>query len=175
MTEPETTDKRPRLVARRYLIDRPSQVSVALHVAGVIAGIGLLYAFAVFVVLGSDTFRGKTVGESRLMLLAVHTGYFVIGGAILVVLVLLLTHRFAGPGYVMRQAVERMRRGDYSARLNLRPRDYHKDLARQLTLLQEELAERDRAHAEPLRGLEQASSDGDLAEARLASDSTNPA
>lgn len=167
MTEPGIPDKRSR-IARRYLLDRSSQIPVVLYIVGTVAGIGLLYAFAVFVLLGSEAMADKSIAENRYLMLTVHAAYSIVGGAILFVLVLLLTHRFTGPAFVMRRAIKCMRKGDYSERLKLRPRDYHKELAQQLALLQKELAVREHAQAELLRDIAQALEEGDLERARYA-------
>ena len=142
MPDSEKPEKRS-FVKRRYLLDRSSQLSVMWWVLVTFAGIGVLYAFAVFVLLGSDVMAGKSIGEARLLLLLVQAGYFIVGGTILAALVLMLTHRFTGPAHLMRRAVEAMRQGDYTQRvLPVRGGDYLKELAQELSLLQQELAAR---------------------------------
>ena len=155
MSDSGHSDK-PRYVNRRYLLDRPSQISVTVHLLSVLAGIGLLYAVAVYVLLPSDLLDRKSMMQLRKILLGVHTAYFVVGGAILAVMALLLTHRYAGPAFVMQRAVQAMRQGDYSSRLNLRLRDFHKPLAKELALLRDELAAKEAARSELLRELERA-------------------
>lgn len=165
MADPAQPPKRAS-IHRRYLIEPRSQLGFAGLVLCVLAGIGLLYASAVFFLADTDLLRDRSVGEMRTVLLLVHTAYFVVGGAILFVTVLLLTHRFVGPAYVMHRAVEGMRRGDYSARLRLRRRDCHRDLVAQLRLLRDEMAEREDAQQGTLERLDAYLAAGDAAGAR---------
>ena len=165
MSAPGPSGK-PSLVNRRYLLDRSSQMSVTIHLLSVLACIGLLYAVAVYVLLGSELLYGKTMAELRQVLLGIHTAYFVVGGTILALTALLLTHRYAGPAFVMQRAVRAMRQQDYTSRLNLRVRDFHKPLATELALLRDELAEREDARAEQLRELERSLDAGDEATTR---------
>lgn len=132
---------KPSFFKRQYLLDRASQLPFALLILGILVGIGTLYAAAVYFLAGTHLLRGTPVGEMRLVLLLIHTGYGLIGGGIFFLAVLLLTHRFVGPAYVMEQAVRKLRTQDFTARLSLRKRDYHKGLAEQLRLLRDELAE----------------------------------
>jgi hypothetical protein len=127
----------------RYLLDRAAQLSVTWHLLGVLGGTFLLYAVAIFFLMGPGPVASMSADEARSLLLYVHLGYFGLGGAILAVTVLLLTHRFVGPAHVMRTAVEGMRRGDHSHRLDLRKRDYLQALAQELELMRTELADRE--------------------------------
>ena len=158
--------EKPSFVNRRYLLDRPSQMSVTIHLLSVLAGVGLLYAVAVYVLLGSELLDGKSMAELRRVLLGVHTAYFVVGGTILALTALLLTHRYAGPAFVMQRAVHAMRQRDYSSRLHLRLRDFHKPLAQELALLRDELAAQATLRTDLLRELERTLDAGDESHAR---------
>ena len=166
MSPPGRTGKQS-FIRRRYLLDRSSQVSVTLHLVSVLAGIGCLYAVAVYVLLGSDMMSGKTTAEMRGVLLGVQLAYFVVGGAILVLTALLLTHRYVGPAHVMRLAIRAMRAADYRPRLNVRRRDYHKSLTRELAVLGDELAAREAERMSLLKDLERSLDAGDDAAARV--------
>jgi hypothetical protein len=157
---------KPSFVYRRYLLDRPSQMTVTIHLLCVLAGIGLLYAVAVYALLGSELLSGWTAAELRRVLLGVHTAYFVVGGTVLALVALLLTHRYAGPAFVMQRAVQAMREGDYTSRLELRRHDFHKPLATELALLRDELAAREEGRAKLLGELEQSLDAGDEAATR---------
>ncbi len=165
MSAPGPSGK-PSFVNRRYLLDRQSQMSVTIQLLTVLACIGLLYAVAVYVLLGSELLDGKSMSELRRVLLGVHTAYFVVGGTILALAALLLTHRYAGPAFVMQRAVKAMRQQDYTSRLNLRVRDFHKPLAKELALLRDELAAREESRAGLLRDLERSLDAGDEPTAR---------
>ena len=165
MADPAHTPPRAKF-HRRYLLDARPQLTFAALVLCVLAGIGLLYASAVYFLADTELLRDRPVEEVRTVLLIVHTAYFVVGGAILFVTVLLLTHRFVGPAYVMQRAVAGMRRGDYSARLGLRKRDSHRAAVAELRLLRDELAEREDARREMLQRLERFLEAGEMTGAR---------
>lgn len=165
MANPDTTG-RPLRVHRRYLLDRQSQLQFSLLVLLVVSGIGLLYAVAIYYLVDSDLVRGRSAGQVRTVLLLVHAAYFIVCGILLFATVLLLTHRFVGPAYVMQMAVEKMRRGDYSGRLSLRDRDFHTGLAGQLREWRAELVARDNARMEVFARLQRCMDDGNDAEAR---------
>lgn len=145
---------KPTHVPRKFLLDRPSQLSVSGLTILVVGGIGLLYGVALYHLLDPDFVRAKGVEDMRHLLLLVHTGYFLIGGTFLLITLVLLTHRFVGPARVVRQAIAKMRAGDFTARLNLRRRDYHGRLAAEVALLRDELAAREGARARTLRRIE---------------------
>lgn len=163
MTDPGKTGRRPKRLT--FLLDRRGQVGVACRVVALLAGIGVLYAVAVWFLLGSDLVTEANLGEVRLVFLGLHTLYFVLGGAILLVGTLVLTHRFAGPAYVMRIAVARMRRGEYDVRLTTRETDYHKELSEELRQLRDELVAREQRRAHVLVDLQRSLDQGDTARA----------
>ncbi len=166
MAAPEQQGK-PKFFHRQYLLERGTQLPFALLILGVLVGLGTLYAGAVWFLADTHLMRDRSAGEVRTVLLLVHTGYGVIGGGILFISTLLLTHRFVGPSFVMRQAVAKMRRGDFTGRLNLRRRDYHKELAEELRQLRDELAERHDRRTLTLESLEACLAKGDVAGARI--------
>ena len=146
--------KRPR---RIYLVDRKLQLTVAAQLLGVLAGVAALFVVGVLVVSGGRT-DGLTAGD----VLRANLIYFVLAAAILCVVALLITHRIAGPAFVVERALRGMRRGDFSQRLELRRRDYLKPLALAVEELREELQRREQA-CEELKG---ALDRGDLEAAR---------
>ncbi len=97
------------------------------------------------------------------------TGVFavlLVGIAILVVVSLLLTHRIAGPAFVLERALRAMLRRDYSARIHLRRRDYLKPLAASVEELRVELERR----REILDAVRDALEEGSVEKARAAFD-----
>ena len=165
MADPIQPPRRVK-IPRRYLLDPRPQLTFALLVLTALGGIGLLYASAVYFLADTGLLGGRTVAEVRSFLLMIHTAYFVVGGAILFVTVVLLTHRFVGPAYVIQRAVEGMRRGDFSVRLELRKRDCHRAVVEQLGLLRDELAEREDARQKTGQRLERCLDAGDTTGAR---------
>jgi len=165
MANPDTTGRSLR-VNRRYLLDRPSQLQFSMIVLLVVSGVGLLYAVAIYFLVDSDLLQGRSADHIRTVLLLVHVAYFMVGGILLFATVLLLSHRFVGPAYVMQRAVENMRRGDYSGRLSLRKGDFHAGLAKQLRDWRGELVAQDDARMEILARLQRCMDEGNEAEAR---------
>jgi hypothetical protein len=120
---------------RQYVIDGPMQYGAAAQLLVGLGLIGLLFGVGMFVFLGDGAMSGMNLTVIREFLLMANAIYFVLAAVILAVLTLLLTHRFAGPAYVMDQAAKGMLKGDYGRRLALRKRDYMKGLAGTLTEL----------------------------------------
>jgi methyl-accepting chemotaxis protein len=143
---------------RTYVIDRKLQLSVAAHLLGALAGIAALYVVGVFLLAGGAGSEGLTAGE----VLRANLIYFVLAAAILGVVVILITHRIAGPALVIERAVRGMKTGDHSLRLELRKRDYLKPLAAAVAELREELDRRAQAATELKAALDR----GDLDAAR---------
>ena len=114
---------------RQYVVDGPMQYGAAGQLLVGLGLIGLLFAVGMFVFLGDDAMSGMNLTVIREFLLMANAIYFVLAAVILSVLTLLITHRFAGPAYVMDRAVQGMLAGDYGKRLALRKRDYMKKLA----------------------------------------------
>jgi hypothetical protein len=146
---------------RQYVIDAPTQTAVVVRLVAVLVGIGVLYAVAVYVLLTADLMNAMRADETRRFLVVVHTAYFALGASILTVSVLLLTHRFVGPAYVMRQALEGMRKGDSTRRLTLRKTDYLKSLAAELSAFRAEWVAREGAREADLERLDECLRAGD--------------
>jgi len=133
---------------RRFVVDRRLQFAIAAQVLGVVAGIALLYVLGLFVLPPGGGFAERDPEELRALLLRANLIYFLLGSAILAVATILITHRLAGPAFVIRRVVDAMRRGVFDERLKLRRRDYFKPLAHSIRLLRDELcAQRERRTA----------------------------
>lgn len=148
------TDQTRQARRRRYLIDAPSQLNVAFHVVGVLVLIGVLDAVAVFVLSDPSLQGTRSLADVSLLLLAVHAGCVLLGGAFLFWIVVKLTHRYAGPAFVMQRALVGMRKGDFGQRLSLRMTDYHGELAEAMNDLRSEIAAREVKNARVLHRLE---------------------
>ena len=73
----------------------------------------------------------------------------------------MLTHKFVGPAYVFRRALEGMREGDYGRRLALRKSDYFQELAKEFVEVRDRWVARDRAVLEGLARIEACVAAGD--------------
>lgn len=162
----DTSPRLPHYRRRKYLIDRTLQVGIAVPVVSAMAGIALMSAVAVLVFLGREGDTLMMVSEIRSNLLLVIGVYFVLAVMVVTIVTLVETHRFAGPIYVISQAIEGMRTGNYDHRLTLRKRDFLKGLAAQLDGLREIWAARERSWEEARLFLADALARGDVEGAR---------
>lgn len=84
----------------------------------------------------SYTNNALHLGQTPMMLfkkaIAANWVLLVIGGAILVILVMIGTHRIAGPLFRFEKALDNMARGDLSDAVHLRNTDEGKDLAERI-------------------------------------------
>jgi hypothetical protein len=151
---------------RIYMVDRKLQLTVAGQLLGVLAGVAVLYVVGVLLLAGDDGTEGLTAGE----VLHANLIYFLLAAAILGVVALLITHRIAGPAFVVERALRAMMRGDHTSRLELRKRDYLKPLAAVVEELREELQRRARTCEELKAALDR----GDLEAARAAAGRLGP-
>lgn len=150
-----------------YMVDRKLQLAVAAQLLGVLAGVAVLYVVGLLVLAGGGGSDGLTAGE----VLRANLIYFVLAAAILGVVALLITHRIAGPAFVVERAVRGMTRGDHTARLELRKRDYLKPLAAAVEELRAELDRRAHVGEELKAALDR----GDLDAARTLAERIQPA
>jgi HAMP domain-containing protein len=145
MTEQGPARKSSRRYRRtKYLIDWRHQLATTAQLLGVLFGVGLLYAIGLLVLPGDESVAGAGAEEARRVFLQANAIYFALGAAILGVLSVILTHRVAGPAFVLERAVQAMRRRDYTQRFTLRKRDYLQELAVAFTQLRDELETKDR-------------------------------
>jgi methyl-accepting chemotaxis protein len=75
-------------------------------------------------------------------ILGAHWLFIVIGGLLVVVLAMFMTHRFAGPMYRLEKSVEEMIRGNFNFEIRLRAKDEAKELAAMMNELNTVLSER---------------------------------
>ncbi|MHC4547453.1 MAG: hypothetical protein ACYTEZ_01640, partial [Planctomycetota bacterium] len=157
---------RQRIRRRRYIVDWRLQLNVTAHLLGVLAGIALLHTLAVFVLPGPEALAAMDGEKVRQVLVRANVIYFTLACAILAVVALLLTHRIAGPAFVLERAIRSMRQGDFSQRIHLRQRDHLKPLAAALDQLRREIGERERERSRILADLERCLQERDLDAAR---------
>jgi hypothetical protein len=136
-----TPPRRPKPLRRKYLIDKPTQLRVMLSLVLGLAAIAVSFVGALVVYFSPDGDTTLTGQEVRALLLKVNWVYFGLAAVVLAELVLVLTHRFVGPAYVFRRALDGILAGRYDERLSLRKSDFLRDIAVKLTEV------RDRWHA----------------------------
>lgn len=155
------TQKPPRTVAvfghRRIqnFVLRPNlQVRLGIY----FSGLTLLFAIAVMAIL---YFNLRSLVEMLIQLTGLEdevrdliqsylggTKWWLAGAALVYFLInllvsILFTHKLIGPAIAFRRHVRRLRRGEYSSRVVLRRGDAFQEVAEELNLLAEMLAEKD--------------------------------
>ena len=88
-----------------------------------------------------ETMLQSQVSDLALITLLLGVTY---AGVILTVSVI-HSHRLVGPGVALRRQIERLKQGDYSARIQLRKRDAFRDVADELNELTQLLQDREHA------------------------------
>lgn len=155
-----TKTKKPWIWRRQYVIDRAMQMGIAGYLAAGLGGVALLCAAVLYVFLGGQAVPG--LDPLRRFLLLANASYFVLAAGILTLLTVVLTHRFAGPAYVIKMAIDGMLEGDYGRRLGLRKKDYLKDLATSLEALRSTWVHHEETSRQTLADLERALGQGDV-------------
>ena len=130
-------------VRRQYVVNPKLQYRVAFQILAALLGIASLWLIGMSVLAGPEAISQLEPDEVRSLMFKVNAIYFGLGASIVVVLTLLLTHRVAGPAYVIGRAIRDMQDGNYEPRLGLRDRDFLKPLAAELKTLAEKMKMRD--------------------------------
>jgi len=151
-----------RIRRRKYMVDFRLQMAITVQLLGVLFGVGLLYVLGVYFLPGTERIEQLGSRGVREVFLRANAIYFGLGAAILGVLAVLLTHRVAGPAFVLKRAVDGMREGRLQHRLVLRKRDYLKPLARSVAALCEDLLSRRAERRRCLDHLARCLDEGDL-------------
>jgi methyl-accepting chemotaxis protein len=113
---------------RTLIVDRSMQMGAVAAVAGIGAGFVLLWVISRM--WSSSPRMGELTGDeaSTLAMLA-DALYIALALAAVVIYVVWLTHRVAGPARVIRHALDGMVANDFGRRLTLRRKDFLKDVA----------------------------------------------
>jgi methyl-accepting chemotaxis protein len=111
---------------------------------------GCLFFIVLFALFSADTLtlsysnHDLQLGQTPVILLkkalAAHWLFIVIGSIFLVVAVMLLTHRIAGPMFRFEKALDSMLQGRLDDTIYLRSKDEGKDLARKFNSFNEQLS-----------------------------------
>lgn len=129
--------QRPSFMRRTFLIDRPLQLKYFALFAWVGGGITAMWCTVLYLVRSQIEVTEGAVSRDVLLwwyvLAVVGIGWFV------GILGLLVTHRIAGPAYVMTGLLERLAEGQYPAVRSLRKGDDLKGLFAGLTKVVERL------------------------------------
>jgi len=129
----------------RYIIDWRPQVSATSQILGCLAGMILIHAVGILYATRTDAFVEMDANDVTQLLLKANAIYFVVSAFVLGTLMILLTHRFAGPGFVIERAVRNMLEGKYDSRIKLRKRDYMQSVAAAVEKLRVRLKGQDEA------------------------------
>jgi hypothetical protein len=149
---------------KQIVVDKRLQIGSVARLVGVVVGVGVLYMLSLVVFLGRDASVSMNSPQVRQFMVVANGVYFGVAAVLLGTMILMLTHRFAGPTLVLKRAVDGMTQGDFSHRLSLRKHDYLKDLAACI----ERLRDRMQQDEEVRREVEAHLAEGDVAAARAA-------
>jgi hypothetical protein len=151
---------------RNYLIDKPTQYRLIGQLLLGFFVIGAANALGIYLFFGGGPNSTPGAIEMRDTLMRAILGFFVVVSFLIVMLGVILTHRFVGPGYVLRLAVEGMLEGDYARRLTLRKGDYMQDLAAKMAELREKWLGREQEVAKTVAEVQRCLDAKDLDRAR---------
>jgi methyl-accepting chemotaxis protein len=137
---------------RTFIVDRDFQYRY-MTTWGLIT-VGFVAVNALVLYWGACVVKHQAASEmvlGHLAFLLKSGAYFVIAvAAFLCCLLLLLSHRIAGPAYRLKKSLDRMAGGDYGFEVRLRKRDYLKDVAESMNQTLDRLRRR-RERTEALR------------------------
>lgn len=136
---------------RNYFINKEFQ-GRAIFNYFVLASIGSILFIAVFSFFSSNTLSivydnyrlqiGLTPGILFKKILSTQWVFIVLGGGVVALVTLILTHRVAGPFYRFEKSLDNMVKGDISHKIILRKKDEGKDLAEKLNSFSQALGEK---------------------------------
>ncbi|MHC4954684.1 MAG: hypothetical protein ACYTGZ_12430, partial [Planctomycetota bacterium] len=115
---------------RTRIVDTKLQVSLAVTLTGVMAGVAALYALGLYVLPSTGAMERMNAEETRVFFLGTNLVYFALATMILFSVALILTHRVAGPAMVIERAIRGTMSGEFNHRLQLRKRDHLQPLAK---------------------------------------------
>ncbi len=131
----------PRYKRRNYFINREFQGRYIFSYF-ILAFLGSLIFIGIFSFFSSNTISivydnyhlqlGLTPGILFKKILSTQWIFVVVGGGIVVIVTLFLTHRVAGPFYRFEKTLDDMIEGDISGRVVLRRKDEGKELAQKI-------------------------------------------
>ena len=125
-----------------YLVNNRMQLTMAFYMLAVMVGVAGLYLAALFLLPGQGTIEQLNAQETREVMLRANLIYFVLAACILFTVIILVSHRVAGPAFVVERALKGINAGDLEQRLSLRKRDYLKSMANEVNTLAQSLRER---------------------------------
>jgi methyl-accepting chemotaxis protein len=149
----------------KLLVDPMTQLGAVFGVVGIAASFILVWIAARVFGGGAAAEELSSDAASRLAALA-EALFVAIGVAVIAIYVIWLTHRFAGPARVLRDALARMAEGDFGGRLKLRPRDFMKDVAVEVARVGRSIRDDRRAALSAVDSAERALAAGDATTAR---------
>ncbi len=166
MNTNDSNDSQRSHKRERYLIDTRLQLSLALPLLATLGVVALAYVAAIYVIPGGSALKAMTAEETRALFLRANVVYFGIAAAAIVAVAIYLSHRIAGPAFVVERALRAMRGGDYGERLSLRPNDLLQPLAKVTTELRDALVAQDADRRQLVKELGACLDGNDLAGAR---------
>jgi methyl-accepting chemotaxis protein len=157
----------PHQPRKQFLVEPSIQMPLMVSVLGTVVAFSALY-LATILILGADgsTLDDPSSRAATRLGVAVTGAYFLLVLVAVAVVVIRMTHRFAGPARVLERAVRAMLEGDFGQRMAVRSKDMLRSLSAALLEVQTRWS-REREQLAEFRGrLAEALEKGDLEAAR---------
>lgn len=109
---------------KKFLVDPSVQMPLAVAVIGTVVAFSALY-LATVLILGAEgsTLDDPSSRAATRLGVAVTGAYFLLVLVAVTVVIIRMTHRFAGASRVLEQAARAMLQGDFAQRMTLRKKD----------------------------------------------------
>jgi len=158
---------RPGFFRRKtYIVDKPYQYGMIFTLLGAMMVTAFLIVSSYFVLPAAEIFEQLSGEQIRDIILKLNGSFFGITLTVAGMIMLLLSHRVAGPAMVLKRAVRGFLRHDYSERTKLRKKDYLQDLSALLSELGQHLELQDSARQDFVAAMQSSLDQQDLEGAR---------
>ncbi len=147
---------------RNFIVDKPLQYSIMFTALAAFVLVSLVFIGGHFALPTEEVFDAFTGEQTRRMILTLNTSFFALTFVTLGIILVILSHRVAGPAMVFDKAMRGMLKGKFKERTKIREKDYLQGLSDVLGELQDHMkVDHERRH-EFLRNLHQALESKDL-------------
>ncbi len=156
------SSRAPRQRRRQWIVDRPGQLPAIFATGGLLVALVLVQAGSHWILGEGRSGAEQSSAELGQLALWFNFGYFIFLLFAMVGVVVVITHRYAGPARVIEHALDAFRAGEYAPRLALRERDQLKGLAAAASRLGQHLRKQELARNVAATQLEARLRNGDL-------------
>ncbi len=158
--------QRPKYRRRNYLVDKPLQYSIMFTALAALVMVAFLFLGAHFVLPTEEVFDSFTGEQTRSIILTLNAAFFALTFITLGIIMVVLSHRVAGPAMVFERALRGFMKGDLSFRTTIREKDYLKSLSKVLCEFRDHLKDSSERQNSFMEELEQALTAKDVTKAQ---------